>query len=207
MNSRKIEHREKRQQASGFSLTELVVAMAVALVLMGIGMPYFLKAYHAYQLTNAAEQLSDILRLTRYEAIRLNKGVNCVIKPVAADPTMTNAFADDDGDTNPGPTEKIVLLGNGGNLVDSGGVAGTGGLLAGANVTSGTIVVGPGNTSVKFDSRGAVMVGGAITNSVYVFYLASPIAPEAGFRAVLLMPSGSIQIWTGDVSGNWGQLR
>ncbi len=206
MNSRKTVKKTLRQR-NGFSLTELVVTLAVAFVLTAIGMPYFLRAYHSYQLTNAASQLSDILRLTRYEAIRLNKAVNCVIAPVAADPTMTNAFADDDNDGNPGPTEKIILLGNGGNLVDGGGIPGTGGMLAAAKVTSGTIAVAPGTSSVQFDSRGAVIVAGAMTNKAYVFYLASPVAPETGYRAVLLMPSGSIQIWTGDVNGNWGQLR
>lgn len=206
MNLQKTRWGGGNKKASGFSLTELVVTMAVAMVLMGIGMPYFLKAYHMYQLTNAAGQLSDILRLTRYEAIRLNKNVSCVLKPDAADPTITDAFADADGDTLPGPTEKIILLGNGGNLF-GGAVPGTGGLLAAANVTSGTIVVAPGTSSVQFDSRGAVNVGGALTNNVYVFYLASPVAPEAGFRAVMLTPSGSIQEWTGDLAGNWAQLR
>ena len=42
---------------------------------------------------------------------------------------------------------------------------------------------------------------------VNVFYLSSTIAPEAGYRAVLLMPAGSIQIWTADPSGYWQQVR
>ena len=189
------------RKAGGFSLTELVVAMAVAMVLMGIGMPYFLRAYHAYQLTNAAEQLSDILRLTRYEAIRLNKDVSCVIKPDANDPAITDAFADDNANLTPDPTEKIILLGNGGRMV-GGAIPGAATMLTAAKVTSGTVTPTPGNTTIPFDSRGAVKTG-----NVNVFYLASPVAPEAGYRAVLLMPSGSIQIWTGDVNGNWGQIR
>jgi len=63
----------------GFSLTELVVTLAVALILMAIGVPSFLRAYHSYLLTNAASQMADILRLSRYEAIRLNKQVNCQV--------------------------------------------------------------------------------------------------------------------------------
>ncbi len=202
MKSQENEVWREQKRVGGFSLTELVVAMAVAMVLMGIGMPYFLRAYRMYQLTNAAEQLADILRLTRYGAIRLNRDVKCVIKPAVSDPTMTNAFADDDGDGTPGTTEKIILLGNGGNLVDSGGVPGIGALLAGANVTSGSVPVPPGNATIPFDSRGSVK-----TNNVNVFYLASPAAPEIGYRAVLLMPAGSIQIWTGDANGKWAQLR
>lgn len=206
MKSRKTEFRRQGARAGGFSLTELVVAMAVALVLMGMGMPYFLRAYHSYQLTNAAQQFADILRLTRYEAIRLNKNVNCVIRP-ATDPGMTVAFADSNGDTIQDPTEMLILLGNGGGLVDGGGVPGAAGLLTGANVTSVPFYPTAGNAVISFDARGAVIVGGVITANVDVFYLSSAIGPEAGFRAVLLMPSGSIQVWTGDGAGNWGQLR
>jgi Tfp pilus assembly protein FimT len=206
MKSRKKVFLREGKKARGFSLTELVVTMAVAMVLMGIGMPYFLRAYHAYRLTNAAEQLSDILRLTRYSAIRLNKPVSCVLQPDASDPTITDAFSDDNGNLTLDPTEKIILLGVGGNLA-GGAIPGAAGMLTAANVTSGTNVVAPGTSSVQFDARGAVTVAGTITSNVYVFYLASPVAPETGYRAVLLMPAGSIQIWTGDTNGNWAQIR
>jgi type IV fimbrial biogenesis protein FimT len=203
MKSQKWKSR-KWNGAEGFSLTELVVTMAVALVLIGIGMPSFLRAYHSYQLTNAASQLADILRLTRYEAIQrnVNTAENCVLKPDAGDPTITDAFADTNGNGSPDPTEKIILLGNGGSLVAAGGVPGTAGLLAAAKITSAAIAATPGNFAVGFDSRGALTSG-----NVTVFYLASGLAPEAGYRAVLLMPAGSIQVWSADINGNWGQLR
>ena len=191
----------KWKRAVGFSLLELVVAIAIALVLIGIGMPSFLRAYHSYQLTNAASQMADILRLTRYEAIRLNKNVNCVIQPDASGPGVTDAFADSDGNGMPGPTEKIVLLGNGGNLVDAGAVPGTGSLLTKANILMATAAT-PGSMKIPFDARGAMAAG-----NVTVFYLASAVGPEAGYRAVVLLPAGSIQVWTGDGVGNWGQLR
>ena len=204
MNSGKFERQSDRRQAGGFSLTEAVVAIAVAMILMAIGTPSFLKAYHAYQLTNAASQLSDILRLTRYEAIRQNKSINSVIQPDTIDPTRTDVFADADGAPTPGPTDKMILLGAGGNIVDAGGVPGTSALLAKANVSSGTgtITATPGNMTVAFDSRGAVSPA-----KVTIFYLASTVIPDAGYRAVLLMPTGSIQIYSGDTAGNWVQLR
>jgi hypothetical protein len=40
-----------------------------------------------------------------------------------------------------------------------------------------------------------------------MLYLASTNAPEAGYRAVLLLPAGSIELWTGDANGNWQHLR
>ena len=193
---------KRGSRTAGFSLLELVVAMAVALVLIGIGMPSFLRAYHAYQLTNAASQLADILRLTRYEAIRLNKKVNCLIQPDPGSPGVTDAFADSDGNLIPSPTEKIILLGAGGNIVDPGGVPGAGALLPKANLPAGAILATPATTSVAFDARGAVVSG-----NVTVFYLASTLGPEAGYRAVVLLPAGSIEVWTGDGTGYWGQLR
>jgi len=32
---------------------------------MAVALPYFLRAYHSYQLSNAAVQTADIVRLTR----------------------------------------------------------------------------------------------------------------------------------------------
>src|SRR5277367_1426775 len=93
----------KRQ--SGFSLTELVVALAVAMVLMAVGLPAFLRYYHSYQLTNAAIQVHDYLRLARYEAIRLNKPVALQIQPSSANPGMTVLWVDSNGNGTQDPTE------------------------------------------------------------------------------------------------------
>lgn len=194
----------KTRRVSGFSLTELVVAMAVAMILMAVGLPYFLRAYRSYQLSNAATQMSDILRLTRYEAIRMNKTAICVIRPDAIDPTMTDAFMTD-GIGNPltGLGSRAVVLGSGGNLVNAGSVPGASSLPSAAALGATTpTAVSPSGSSVQFDARGAVTSG-----NVTVVYLNAPGSPESGYRAVLLMPAGSIQIWTGDSSGNWQQMR
>jgi prepilin-type N-terminal cleavage/methylation domain-containing protein len=187
----------------GFSLTELVVAIAVALVLMAVGLPAFLRAYHAYELTSAANQVADILRQTRYEAIRLNTPVQCIIQPSPKFPGMTELWADSNGNGVLDPTEKMVLLGSAGNLVASGAVPDTGGLIASAVGPIATTAPPPAGARISFDMRGAV----SPPTDVNVFYLASSSATEAGFRAVFLLPAGSIQIWTGNTSGNWQQLR
>jgi Tfp pilus assembly protein FimT len=194
----------KARRVSGFSLTELVVAMAVAMILMAVALPYFLRAYHSYQLSSAAVQTADIVRLTRYEAIRLNKVVNCVIQPDSGDPTMSR-FSMTDASGNPlaGISARAVLLGSAGNLVDSGSVPGATNL--GPAAALGAIAptaVPPAGATLQFDARGALT-----SSRVTVFYLNAPGSPEAGFRAVLLTPAGSIQIWTGDSTGSWQQMR
>jgi prepilin-type N-terminal cleavage/methylation domain-containing protein len=202
-DSRILKLRRMADREAAFSLTELVVALAIALILLAIGLPAFMRAYRSYQLTNSAIQLGDMLRYARYEAIRLNKQVNCVIQVSPSDPSMSNVFADLNGNGLPDPTERITLLGNGGNLVAAGGVPGTAALIAAARVTSGTTIVPPAGMTIAFDSRGAVVP----PTNVAVFYLGSGISPDSGFRAVLLMPAGSIQVWSGDTLGNWTQLR
>ncbi len=187
----------------GFSLTELLVALAVAFILMAIGLPAFLRAYHTYQLSYSASQTADILRLARYEAIRLNRPVYCQIQQTYnGDPTLTLVWADSNQNGRLDPGEKMILLGPSGNLVDGGSIPGTAGMLSQA--VSGTTAATPSpvGSVITFDARGAL-----VPPNVNVFYLSSSIAPEAGFRAVLLMPAGSIQIWTADATGNWQQAR
>ncbi|HXR33309.1 MAG TPA: GspH/FimT family pseudopilin [Verrucomicrobiae bacterium] len=199
MKRRMVDAHSASRREYGFSLTELVVTLAVALILMAIGLPAFLRAYHSYLLTNSASQMADILRLSRYEAIRLNKQVNCQVQPYAGDPTMTIVWA---GNGPQGTGDKMILLGSSGNLVDAGTVPQTGTLLSQA--VNGTVAATPSPSSavITFDARGAVT-----SANVNAFYLSSAIAPDAGYRAVLLMTAGSIQIWTADPSGYWQQVR
>ncbi len=182
----------------GFSLTELLVALGVALILMALGLPSFIRAYHSYLLTNAASQMADILRLSRYDAIRLNTQLKCQVGPYTGDPTMTAVWA---GNGTQDTADKKILLGPSGNLA-AGGIPGTSTMLSQA--VSGVTPIAPSPTSsaITFDARGAVT-----PPNVIVFYLSSNIAPEAGYRAILLMPAGSIQIWTADATGYWQQVR
>lgn len=206
MNGRRIDSHGKVRRDSAFSITELVVALAVGLILMAVAMPTFVRAYHSYQLNNAATQVADILRFTRYEAIRQNKPMNCVFGPSATDPTMTSAsITDSHGNAQTGVAAMTIMLGAYGNLVGAGSVPGAGAFPAAANLGPiSPATIAPSGATLQYDARGALMSG-----NVTVFFLSSPTAPEAGYRAVLLTPSGSLQIWIGDSSatGNWQQSR
>lgn len=203
MKRRTFDSQSASRGEFGFSLTELLVALGVAMILMAMGLPAFLRAYHAYQLSNSASQMADILRLSRYEAIRLNRPVNCQVQQTYnGDPTLTLVWADSNQNGVQDTGEKMILLGPAGNLVDPGSVPQTSTMLSQA--VNGTTPATPSPTGsvITFDARGAL-----IPANVNVFYLSSSIAPEAGYRAVLLMPAGSIQIWTADATGYWQQVR
>jgi Tfp pilus assembly protein FimT len=191
------------KRLAGFSLTELVVALAVAMILMAMGLPAFLRAYRAYELSNAATQLADILRLARSEAIRENTSVQCVIQASGSNPGFTDVWVDSIPNLTLEPTEKMVLLGPGGNLIDGGSVPNTSTLISAAVNSVVPNAPSPASSTVKFDPRGAMVP----LSAVNVFYLSSSLAPDAGYRAVFLMPAGAIQIWQSDTSGNWMQQR
>jgi prepilin-type N-terminal cleavage/methylation domain-containing protein len=187
----------KRSLSNGFSLIEVVVALAVILLLSAIALPAFLNAYRMYQLTDGANQFAGLLKFTRYEAVRLNKTVNCQIQQVASVPPVTNIWADSDGDGLEGANEKQLLFSGSVNLVAAGAVPGAAGLPAASSIPVLTALP-LANAPVPFDRRGAGNPALA-----YVFYLVNQGDPSVGARAVIVLPSGSLQIWKADSLGNW----
>jgi prepilin-type N-terminal cleavage/methylation domain-containing protein len=190
----------KRIPSRGFSLVEVVIAMAVILILSAIALPAFVSAYRTYELTDAATQFAGLLKFTRGEAIRLNKTVNCVIQQVASVPPVTNIWADSDVDGIEDPTEKQLLFSGAVNLVPAATVpnaAGLAGAVGVAALTDGTAI------PFGFDRRGAVFFTPPNPPQVYAFYLSNLNDTSVGARAVILLPSGTIQLWKADSLGNW----
>jgi type II secretory pathway pseudopilin PulG len=176
--------------------------MAVILILSAIALPAFVSAYRMYQLTDAATQFAGLLKFTRGEAIRLNTNVNCQIQQTASVPPVTNMWADSLPTPQDGvedPNEKQLLFSGTVNLVPAAAVPNAAGLPAAASVPA-LATVPLANGFVTFDRRGAIIPAQA---QVYAFYLANQNDASVGARAVILLPSGSIQIWKADSAGNW----
>jgi Tfp pilus assembly protein FimT len=185
----------------GLTTLELVVSLGIILVVSAISIPAIVKAVRIYQLNDAASQVAGILKLTRFEAIRLNKPVSCVnLQTIANGPARL--WSDRDGDGVEDATEKQILLGATATLVPAAAVPDASALAAAVGVPSMTSL-NPASDSVKFDQRGAASPAG-----VYVIYVGNTSATDGGFRAVVLLPSGSVQIWTdaGSASAVWQQL-
>ena len=92
------QYRGKPVRSHGFSMIELLAVMAVILVVSAISTPSFMRAYQYYQVSNAATSMANVIKYTRYEAIRLNTPINCVIGPA---PVGTIAWTDSDRDGVP----------------------------------------------------------------------------------------------------------
>jgi Tfp pilus assembly protein FimT len=187
----------------GVSLLELVVAVGIIMVISSMAIPAINKAVKTYQLNAAASQVADILKFTRFEAIRKNTPIKCLNSQITANGSAS-LWADNNGDGAAQPTEKQVLLGPSATLVSAGVVPASGSLAASVGVPSLTMIT-PGSDSIKFDQRGAVVV---VPSAVYVFFVGNT-SDSGGYRAVIVMPSGSVQVWTyaGGPSGAWQQIR
>ncbi len=186
----------------GLSALELVVSVAIILVISSMAISPITKTLKTNQLNDAANQLAGIVKFTRFEAIRRNTPIKCVNSQGGAY-TQASIWSDDDGDGVEGPTEKQILLGPNATLVPAGVVPNTGALAAAANIPTLT-PISPSSDAIKFDQRGAVV---ASPPAVYVFYVGNT-SPDGGFRAVIVLPSGSVQVWTyaGGTGNAWQQI-
>ena len=184
--------------SGGFTIVELVVSIAVILIITGVALPSFLQSYRTYQLSDAASKAANLLKLTRFEAIRRNTPVSCQIRQAGS---ATNFWVDSNGNASMDVGEtQVVFTGTIGPM-SAGAAPGTDALTSAVGVPTLTSV-SPTNATVTFDQRGAVNPA-----AVYVLYLGNPALPNLGSRAVILLPSGSVQVWSADSSGTWHLLN
>ncbi len=199
-------HGSSRGSSSGFSMVEMVVTVAVMLVLAAISVPALTRAFAVYQLNNTAAQLAGTLKFARFEAIRLNKPVDCQIQQsgngwlVWADTNRNQT--PDPGETQDAIVGQASLIGAGGGVPDPSPIAAA---LGGSGIPL-TAISGT-NTFVTFDQRGAVITAtGSTVGVVYVLYLGNTSNPDLGYRAVVLLPSGMVHVWTASSGGTWSQV-
>jgi Tfp pilus assembly protein FimT len=188
-----------REHERCLSILELVIAVFLILIISAIALPSLNKTVKTYQLNDAANQVAGILKFTRYEAIRRNSLVSCLNRQAAAN-SPANIWTDTIADTVEQPTEKQIVLKSAANLQPAGAVPNAAALATavGAGVLT---AVDPVSGNLAFDQRGAV-----IPPAVYVFYVGNT-SPDGGFRAVIVLPSGSVQVWTYAGGGTpWQQL-
>jgi len=191
----------RRRPQNGFSLVELVLSLAVLLVITTLAIPVVVRSLQVYQLNSSAAQLAGMLKFAKFDAIRQNTRVSCQIKQSGA--------------------TWLVWVDSNGNGVQDGAepamfITGTNTLLPGASVPSPNLIIaalGPGggtfpytvlsgsDAQITFDQRGVID-----NQVVYALYLGNANDPSSGYRAIIAMPSGAVQVWTASSAGNWQRV-
>ncbi len=191
----------KHEPQRGFSTLELVIVVAIILIVTGVAMPSFLQSYRTYQLNDGATRVANVMKFARYEAIRQNKAISARVLP-GGPPNSEVVFVDANADGVAQLTENQTMLYGKVNLVPAATPPGTTALAAAIGVPTLT-AVSLSAGAVAFDQRGAI-----VPAAVDVLYVGNTAFPGLGYRAVILLPSGSVQIWsTTDNTGNWLQLN
>src|SRR5437899_5852201 len=194
--------RGRHSPSRGFSMIELVVVLVVILITSAITAPSFMRAYQYYQVSNAATSMGNVIKYTRYEAIRRNTPINCVIGPA---PVGTIAWTDSNGNGVADNVEQQLTFSTTVTLLAPGNLPATAvpGLVLAANVGP-LVPVSNTNAIVQFDRRGAVNPPPA---GVLVSFVGNTLVPGACYRAIILVPSGSMQLWKADANGTWAIIH
>ena len=188
----------RRGRLRGFTTLELLVGMAVISIMSAVALPSFIQAYRLYQLNDAANKVADVLKFTHYEAIRLN-----VALPLKAQISQSAAgiyIFTNSQNGNVVSTDKQAFFHGAFTLVSSAAVPNTGALATAVGVAALTNISPTSGSNIAFDQRGAVTPA-----AVSALYIGNAGLPSLGYRAVVVLPTGSIQIWSSDSAGNWHQ--
>lgn len=192
----------RRQQATGFSLVEMMMVVVIVLTVSAISIPAVLRSMRTYRLSSTAREVAKILQRTRYEAIRRNTTI-----PWRTQPQNNTSILWIDSNNNNviDPTEPIVLLPPDVQFVSTGVVPGPASMGSPGALPPWPGAAGfppPPTAAVSFDARGTVNFG-AGAPPVYVIYLGYPQQPTYGYRAVTLTPMGQTKVWSAATGGTW----
>lgn len=196
----------RRSLRGGFSLVELLLSLAVLLVMTTLAVPVIVRSLQTYQLNASASQLSGMLKFTKFEAIRRNTPVSCQIVQQGSNWLV---WVDSNGNTVPDGAEPQMIVGGTFTLLPASSVPSPGSILATlgpgtSSLSTPWTVLSGSNAAVTYDQRGVLSF--PLNATVYALYLGSPSNSGMGYRAVITLPSGAVQVWTSSAAGNWQRV-
>ena len=198
------EETEKANQ--GFSLVEMMIAIAVIMILGAITAPTLFNTISDISLRYSLSNFAGLLQSARIQAVRKNTFYSVDQITLAAgdqgyyvDIPRSGVYAAGDPVM---PLGRALTVHPG---IGS-GAPGEGGFIGGLN-----FVVNPGASAPNFNARGlpCVAAGNACPQTpgqgFVVFLSRSTVTGNVRWGAVAINPSGRVQIWTSDSTGNWIQ--
>jgi prepilin-type N-terminal cleavage/methylation domain-containing protein len=195
----------RRDVPKGFSLVELLLSLAVLLVLTAVAIPVVVRSLQSYQLNSVASQFAGMLKFTKFEAIRQNTLVGCQIVRQGSNWFV---WVDSNGNGIADGAEPQMVITGSLTLLPEASVPSPAPILAslGPGRSSFLYVVWSGvNASVIYDQRGVLYYPGGVTEA-YAYYLGNRNDPNFGYRAIIVLPSGAVQVWTSSSAGDWQRV-
>jgi prepilin-type N-terminal cleavage/methylation domain-containing protein len=189
----------RQSQQRGYSIVELLISLGLISILSALAAPSMVRTYRSYQMDDVASQVASQIKFTRYEAIRRNNVTLCLNSPQGAQGLLTIYARDIKAPNNnvQANERQMVFAANAiATLATAAAVSNSGSLTAVVN--AGTLTtVPPTSGTITFDGRGAKTAPAGIS----VYWVGNA---AYGWRAVTVMPSGSVQVWS-SATGTWKQ--
>lgn len=205
--------RARPSRQLGFSLVELLLSLVVLLIITTLAVPVVVRSLQSYQLNSAASQLSGMLKLAKFEAIRQNLPVSCQIQPQG---TGWLVWIDLNGNGTVDPNEPQMLLTGTFTLVSGASVPDTSNIASslgqGSNGVPWTVLPTVA-TSEWYDHRGVLCFQSSqaplcpnTPPTIYALYVGNPNDSSSGYRAIVTLPSGAVQVWSASTGGPWTRV-
>jgi prepilin-type N-terminal cleavage/methylation domain-containing protein len=197
---------QKQKKNQGFSLIELIIAVAVILTLTAIVMPRLLNTVSDVTLRYAATNLTGLLQSARIQAVRKNTFYTLQQTTLpSGNPGYYIDIPKSGSYTNGDPDLPL----SGQTTVHPG--IGSGAPQEGTFISSLNFTVNSGGNPPSFNARGLPCIASAnacpqAAGQGFVMFLSKPaITGNVNWAAIVINPSGRVQIWTCDSLGNWIQ--
>jgi hypothetical protein len=182
----------------------------VLLVITVLAVPVILRSLQSYQLNSTASQVSGILKFAKFEAIRQNTPVSAQVQQQG---TNWLVWVDSNGNGVADGAEPRMMISGVFTLLPGAGVPDTSSItstLGAENGTAWTVV--SGNGAEWYDHRGVLCFQGFPTAcpagpaTIYALFIGNPNDPTAGYRAIITLPSGAVQVWSASSAGGWQRV-
>lgn len=189
----------RKNQQRGYTIVELLISLGVISIMSALAAPSLVRTYRSYQMDDMASQVASQIKFVRYEAIRRNNPIQCLNNPQGAQGLLTIFGVDPKAPNNnvQANERQMVFAANAiATLAAASAVPNSAALTAVVN--AGTLTtVPPTSGTITFDGRGAKTAPAGIS----VYWVGNT---NYGWRAVTVMPSGSVQVWS-SATGTWKQ--
>ncbi len=195
----------KANRSKGFSLVELVVAMAVVLIVSAIAAPKVMNSIYNMRLRSSAYEMSGLMQAARMQAVRDNTYYYICY---GTSNNITQAWITNDGTcASSSLTATVKQVQFGGTVtVTTSGAPSTSNLTGQLSFTPTTGAVATANPA--FGPRGVpcyvvssrcdniVTVGGSTQTVSYILYETDTrTSGSNGWAAITVSPSGRTQVW------------
>ena len=199
-------HSKTQKNAQGFSLVELMIVVAVIMILAAISVPRLMVTVSDISLRYSAGDLSGLLQSARIQAVRKNTFYSVVPGTLPSgtaayflDLKKTGTYVDGEPDL-PFKASITVHMGPGS------GAPNETAFLAGLS-----FIVDATGAPPSFNARGLPCIATPtscpmVSGQGFVAFISkAAVMGNVPWAAVVINPSGHIQLWTANTGGTWVQ--